>query len=174
MPHPNKFTVHGHLISHDAQILELQQAVKSVAAQKGDAGVRGCDGARGLKGDPGRDGKDGRDGVNAVGVRGGDGLQGVQGIQGCRGERGEKGDKGDSTVGPKGERGEKGERGDVCYIGPDEFAAAVKQVRAELLRQRAAFVGRILQGIADNGGTGGSQKHFKKHLEAILKDIEKL
>jgi hypothetical protein len=44
-----------------------------------------------------------------------------------------------------------------------------------MLRQRAAFIGRILQGIADNPATGnGTQRHFRKHLERILRDIEKL
>jgi|HubBroStandDraft_1064217.scaffolds.fasta_scaffold02635_8 hypothetical protein len=67
-----------------------------------------------------------------------------------------------------------GPQGSVIYIGPQEVADAVKQVRAELLRQRAAFVGRILQGIADNQGTNGTQRHFCKHLESILRDIENL
>ena len=67
-----------------------------------------------------------------------------------------------------------GPPGSVTYIGPDEVAAAVKEVRAELLRLRAAMLGRIVQGIKDNEGTTGGQRLVRMHLEKILKDIENL
>jgi len=173
-PTHNKYHVQGHLLKHDAEIHELQQAVKSVAAQKGDPGVRGCDGARGLKGDPGRDGVDGKSGRDAVGIQGATGLQGARGIQG---RRGETGPKGDSIVGPKGDsikgdRGEKGEKGDVCYIGPQEVAAAVAAVRAELLRTRAQLIGRIVQHIADHQGSSGTQAYVRQHFEKLLRDVQ--
>lgn len=84
------------------------------------------------------------------------------------GKDGKPGADGQSIVGPQ------GPRGDVLYIGPAEVEAAVAAVRAELLRLRAAMVGRILQSIADNQGSNGTQQHFRKHLEGILKDIEAL
>jgi hypothetical protein len=67
-----------------------------------------------------------------------------------------------------------GPPGSVTYIGPAVVEAAVKEVRAELLRVRAAMVGRILQGIADNKGDNGMQRHLRTHLESILRDIENL
>jgi hypothetical protein len=170
MSHPNKFSVHGHLIAHDAQILELQQAVKSVVLSPGPQGKQGqtgASGADGRDGNPGRDGKDGRD---AVGVKGDTGLQGPIGIQGRRGERGERGEKGDSIAGPAGPQGEKGERGDVCYIGPAEVEAAVAAVRKELLTQRAKFLGAIEQALADSGGTSGAHQLIRARLERVKRD----
>ena len=84
------------------------------------------------------------------------------------GKDGRDGVDGQSIVGPQ------GPAGDVLYIGPEEVAAEVKKVRAELLRVRAAFVGRILQGIADNKADSYTQGHFRKHLQSILRDIENL
>lgn len=84
---------------------------------------------------------------------------------------GAPGRDGESIVGPK---GDKGERGDITVYGDDELREAVKQVRAELLRVRASVIGRILQGIADRSGTSSVERHFRKHLEKILRDIENL
>jgi len=87
------------------------------------------------------------------------------------GRDGAPGKDGESIIGPK---GDKGEHGDVLYIGPDEVAAEVKKVRAELLRLRAAFVGRIVQSIADHQGELGVYTYLRKHMEGILRDIENL
>jgi len=84
------------------------------------------------------------------------------------GAPGRDGRDGQSIVGPQ------GERGDVLYIGADEVEAAVKEVRAELLRLRAAVLGRIVQGIKDNEGTSGGQRLVRMHLEKLLHDIEAL
>lgn len=84
------------------------------------------------------------------------------------------GNDGRDGVSIKGDQGERGPAGDVLYIGPDEVAEAVKKVRAELLTLRAAMLGRIVQGIADQQGDSGTRRYLCMHLEKIKKDIENL
>jgi hypothetical protein len=176
----NKYTVAQRLLAVESELGDLRKLVQSIELKEGKQGLPGATGASGrdgLQGIPGRDGKD------AVGIQGIPGRDG-RSIQGQKGDRGLPGRDGkDSTVpgpqGPPGEsivgpRGEKGERGDVLIPNETELQQAVIALRLKLLEQRAAFVGRILQGIKDNESGNKVQQHFSRHLESILRDIEAL
>jgi hypothetical protein len=167
----DKYTVGQRLTAHDAEILALQQAVKSLALTPGPQGKQGQTGASGADG---RNGVDGRNGIDShvAGPVGPPGRAGhsIQGERGFRGEAGPAGPKGDSIVGPAGPQGPQGERGDVCYIGPAEVEAAVAAVRSELLAQRAKFLGAIDQAISDNGGNSGAQRLVRAKLQAVKQD----
>jgi len=76
----------------------------------------------------------------------------------------------DGQPGATGPRGIKGERGDVCYIGPDEVQAAVSAVRAELVEQRAKFLGAILHSIEEHGGSNSVHRIIRARLEQLRKD----
>jgi len=165
----NRYSVNSKLAAHAADILALQQAVKSVAAQKGDPGVRGCDGARGLTGAPGRDGVDGKPGKDAVGVRGADGMQGPRGIQGRRGEKGDTvvGPKGDSIVGPAGAQGIQGPPGKDCTMPTEpELADAVTTLRLKLAKWQAAIL------FAYEQNYGRTHLALKAAVDSVLKNIE--
>jgi len=174
----NKYSVNSRLAAHDALLLDLQKQIKAVVLSPGPQGKLGQTGASGADGKDGRPGRDGKDGAPSTipGPPGRAGLS-IRGEKGARGEKGDKGEKGDSIVGPKGDKGDKGdkgERGDVLYIGPAEVEAAVKAVRAELLRVRAAVLGRIAQEIADHQGTTSAERYLRMHLEKMQRDIERL
>lgn len=74
----------------------------------------------------------------------------------------------DGGVGPQ------GPRGDVLIPNETELQQAVIALRRKLLEQRAAFVGRILQGIKDNESSNKVQQHYAKLLQYMLQDIERL
>lgn len=82
---------------------------------------------------------------------------------------GKDGRDGVSVTGPQGIQGVPG---DVCYVGPQGVAAAVAKVRAQLLAQRAAMIGRLVQHIADHQGSGGSQTYIRNHFERLLRDVQ--
>jgi hypothetical protein len=60
----NKYSVNSRLNAHDAQLLALDKAIKSVVLSPGPQGKQGqtgASGADGRNGNPGRDGRDGKD-----------------------------------------------------------------------------------------------------------------
>ena len=108
--------------------------------------AQGCQGPAGKDSTvPGPRGEQGPPGASIVGPPG-------QTIVGPAGPQGPAGKDGlDSTVpGPIGPRGEKGDPGDVTYLGPAEVEAAVQKVRAELIAQRARFVGAVRVSLEKN------------------------
>ncbi len=168
--HDNKYSVNSRLNAHDAQLLALDKAIKSVILSPGPQGKQGQTGASGADGKDGRPGRDGKDGAPST-IPGPPGRAGhsIRSEKGARGERGEKGDsivgpKGDSIVGPK---GDKGERGDITIVGDAELAAAVAQLRAEKARAQAAFL-VVLEENSKRPHSG-----LKKVLAATLEGLKR-
>jgi hypothetical protein len=182
--HENKYTVHQRLTAaesavtelraelartHTHVVTELKNAVSDTCGKDGRDGVNGvCACKQGLDGRNGKDGRDGAAGKDGRSIQGNPGPRGE--ASQVPGPAGPAGRDGKDSVVP----GPKGERGDVCYIGPDEVAAAVAEVRKELLRLRAATLGRLAQGIADHQGDSGTLRYVRMQLEKIKKDIESL
>lgn len=145
--------------------------VRTVGPQ-GETGSQGPQGQIGLTGQRGEKGTPGERGpIGPAGKPGADGHNGDRGKEGARGPQGERGEKGDR--GDKGDRGEQGPRGEILYVGPEEMAAEIKKMRAEIVRQRAA----ILAGLIDRlDGIKNAQvkRHLEIHLQSIQQDFEKL
>ncbi len=111
----------------------------------GPAGEPGRDG-QSVTGPAGRDGKDGRDGTDGQTIRGPQGEPGPRGERGIEGHAGRDGrDAVDGKDGAVGPAGPQGPRGDLTIIGDDELYAAVKQLRQEKARAKAALYEEILK-----------------------------
>lgn len=176
----NNYSVNSRLLDHDSQLLALHKAVETIALTPGPQGRPGNTGESGPAGRNGRDGVDGRDSTVA-GPEGRVGRAGlaIKGDTGSRGERGLAGKDGESIVGPPGQSivGPPGPRGDVLIVGESELAAAVIALRKKLLEQRAAFLARIAQNIADlkkPEHQNATYRIVRMHLEGVLRDIENL
>ncbi len=144
--------------------------VRTVGPQ-GEIGATGAPGPIGLTGQRGERGTDGSPG--ATGPAGVDGKS-ITGPMGPRGERGLTGPAGPQGLhGVPGPRGEQGPRAEILYVGPEEMAAEIKKLRAEIVRQRAA----ILAGLIDRlDGIKNAQvkRHLEIHLQSIQQDFERL
>jgi hypothetical protein len=132
-----------------ADLLSVRN-VRTVGPQ-GETGRQGEPGRNGTNGAAGRDGKDGADGVSGPkGERGETGAPGVPGKDGRNGIDGKHG-----AMGITGAQGPKGEKGDVCFVGAEEMAAAVKALRAEMIatkaRLEAAFDVTMLEAFRNHG-----------------------
>jgi len=165
----NHYSVNSRLNDHDAQLLELRAAIKSVVLSPGPQGKQGQTGASGSDGRNGLHGKDGSPGRDSS-IAGPVGPVGRQGERGSRGEKGDRGAKGDSVVGPagpQGVKGEKGDRGDVAVVTDSELYEAVL-----ILRKRRATVLAALQHERD---LNGQRRHagLKAAINAVLNTIEK-
>ena len=178
--HKNTYSVNSRLNAHDAQLLELDKAIKSVVLSPGPVGKQGQTGASGADGKNGRDGRDGKDSTIA-GPVGPPGRAGSS-IKGDRGERGERGLPGKDGESIKGERGEKGDtgaqgpRGDVLIVGESELAQAVIDARRKLKEHHAGVLARLIEGIEQNrrSSSSASARILAQHLETILADIKRL
>ncbi len=128
-------------------------------------------GETGRQGEPGRNGRDGVDGRNgkdgADGMAGSKGERGPQGAQGIPGKNGTNGVDGKSIVGPQGPKGDKGDPGEVLYVGPAELEAAVKQLREEKARVRAALLSNILGSEVIHPTV---RQLLKSHLERVQRE----
>lgn len=175
----NKYSVNSRLNDHDAQLLELRQAINSVKLSPGPQGAQGQTGASGSDGRNGNDGRPGRDGAPST-IPGPPGRAGLatKGDTGRQGEKGEKGDPGKDGVsikGDKGDKGDKGERGDVLIMNETELQQAVIALRIKLKEQHAAHIAVIIESIEGQNKNGNwTAKHFVKLLEGIKRDIERL
>jgi hypothetical protein len=163
----NNYSVNSRLNDHDAQLLELRAAIKSVVLSPGPQGKQGQTGASGSDGRNGLHGKDGSPGRDSS-IAGPVGPVGRQGERGSRGEKGDRGAKGDSVVGPAGPQGVKGEKGDITVYGDAELQAAVIQLRTALIQQRARFQAAIFQALAD--ANGPHAKLWQLRLENLKRD----
>jgi hypothetical protein len=155
----------------DGRLIPLAGLLNPVTVQgaRGERGETGRTGAKGDKGDRGFDG--------AIGPRGETGPHGERGSQGPQGPRGETGAAGPTGPqgtqgerGPAGERGpqgEKGERGDIFYV-DSEAAELCKQLREELIRQRAKIQAAIADAL-DSSATLSPQMRrlFRQRIEAL-------
>lgn len=176
----NNYSVNSRLLAHDAQLLDLDKAIKSVVLSPGPVGKQGQTGASGADGKNGRDGRDGKDSTIAgpVGPPGRAGTS-IKGDTGSRGERGIPGKDGESIKGDKGDKGDtgaQGPRGDVLVIGESEMAQAVLELRRKLKMQHATFIARLIEEIEANkrDGSSPSARILASHLEVIKRDIERL
>jgi hypothetical protein len=176
----NVYSVNSRLNAHDAQLLELDKAIKSVVLSPGPVGKQGATGASGADGKNGRDGRDGKDSTIAgpIGPPGRAGTS-IKGDKGDRGERGPAGKDGESIKGEKGDKGDtgaQGPRGDVTVIGESELAQAVLDLRRKLKEQHATFIAHLIEGIEANRRPGSSPhaRILASHLETILAEIRKL